>query len=257
MEGIHVEILGADGSLRSKSRLIVLSCENPEKCDLYTKKKLCIGKVCKFAELRTETGCTKRSKKYHDQLKSWRENYKDLIGNIKIFVPQGICKIQNFFYLQAIRSIGTTSHLIKNAWLDEGRLDGELLNRICNYRPVNLIREPIPSYQKKTIPRLVQDLYNYHNELYCKLSPKNQQKKELHTNVGRFAFLQTCLPSTFFTGNKKWVWNGRTLIAEDFPVSPLGLPLNSAKKIAIEPNENTWIKIDNDSQVDFNTVFLD
>lgn len=243
------------GSSNDKARLFEVTCEDPSKCDVYTKCQSCVLTSsfgsCKYGKKKVTVGYTKRARKFTkwiDDAQRTADSYpkvETFRGSNRIF------KIGEFWCIpNSISSI--LGNKVKK-WVPADEMTPELLEMICTSRPTNLVGDVIKSYQEDAVPKLISDLSANYPDLFDMLSPEQQQRLEKVNYEGRSADITTCNPGNYIFGSTTWKWDGTNLTTNRM----LFAPAPGEILVQVTPNKGSPVMITSNDQVNNQTVFLD
>lgn len=269
MELINVGLYG-DGSRKSRLRAEYIHCDHAEECSTYKKGKcFCVttpfGIECPIGTVSFVDGGLKNSKAYSRIWSSAKENpcyhklyypyheYITCIGQ-KAFITIPYVRIEEqgeklFCYDPGFR--------MNRLLVDEDKLTPENIKRICEYQPHAMMGGVIEDYQKKSVPLFLNQLSKTFPERFQEFV-KAEPDYEIKTPdyVGRRAKLLTCNRSEVYFDNKQnqFRFDGDWLVCEKYRSSftPFG---SSTAEIRIKATEDMVVKITNNNQVTWETVF--
>ena len=238
-----------------------IACRNPQGCDLFTKSNTCLltsgMSSCSFGQKTRVDGPTKRSRNFHSWMTEQRRENAEFINKLSTNQAYNrIVKINGYYYLPYAHMGGMVfgdGSPMSSQWVAEPAMTAELLDRICKAKPRALMGGVIESYQNKEVPKFLSDLRMFFPDLFALLSDDNQKRAASVSNIGRVADITTCLPGSYVFADKRWTWDGATLIG----TSMLFQPVKGSIVIAITPERGQPVKITDDAQVGPDTVFLD
>lgn len=252
------------GSKSDRARYTIYQCCNKENCDAFNRGKCFMlnglgGKSCPYGRRSGETGYTPRARGYWTFLRDSKEKYAEhayklshlsftcVIGE---YVHIGLPHLKN--YVNPI-----PEELISEALIVKEKFSIDFVVKLVKFRPLALMGGEISSYQKEDVPKFLLQLKRYFPELYAELlvrEPWVKDKIESISYKGKRALVKTLLPSKVGLSTNVLEWDGKLLTAQGKDVLFWGL---SDEKIAIEPNDKTYVAIlENDSVTD-DTVFID
>lgn len=141
----------------------------------------------------------------------------------------------------------------------------ELIRDICSFRPQAIMGGEIRSYQKEVVPRFIAHLKEVlpgKYEEFIKAYPEFDKEID---HVGRKALLKTINPSyvhyksrNYPNLNSDWYWDGEQLKYVSGYVSSFSVAKNyDIGEISLVPTDKTVVKIEDNKQVNSDTVFLD
>jgi hypothetical protein len=207
--------------MSKRCALFVLSCENPEACDLYVKEKSCLHQGatqrCPFGRKSCNEGPTNRSVSFYSTMQKWREANADVLNALKPLKAQHRIFRANGKYYLPYHFMDKGWHdggLLENRWISEEHLTTEFLEKLCNLRPRAMMGGEITSYQKEEVPKFISDLKHHYPEIFERLPDDQKARVETISYVGRKADLTTCNPSEFTITGDRWEWDGKTLIGK-------------------------------------------
>lgn len=273
-EAINVALYG-DGSRNARLRAEYIYCDRHDMCSAYAHGKcfgvtIPFGNTCPYEKVRRVDGGTKHSKaylrvtqqaknnpKYHalrypinDRVTTIGDEVYLVLPYADISYKDGRIEMDSF---SLIKSTGTI--------MPADALTPEVIMRICNHRPRRFGGEVIENYADKTIPAFFNDLKERlpdKYEAFRQAYPDYEIKEMNYT--GRFAKLSTIKRESTVKdaiGNR-YHFDGDWLVCEDYrsAIGPI-VPFGESTEIRIKITDGMKTKIESNSQVTENTVFVD
>jgi hypothetical protein len=272
---IHTGIYGGKslfGGKESPLRAEEIVCENCEKCDLY-KNKCCLrvtdgfaDNYCKYGNVNKTQGYTSRAKKYY----SFRHKYTIDDTYDKLSYPHKtlISKIGDYYLLKLPYCCINGGKLANNifgsnmSFVKCEEFNIETIKKICEFKPQSMMGNVITDHQEKSVPELIFQIKNNYNELYRELIEKYPDLDVSPNHIGKKALLSTInvgevmykgCDSTFY---ETWYWDGEYLTYKNGYISKPNICRSfSIVEYKIKPNENTYIEITDNAQVNEKTIF--
>jgi hypothetical protein len=246
-----------------KAQCQTIECSNSENCDLFKRgecaiRKGLLGGECPYGKWQTETGYTRRAKRFHGWISERKERCEG-VGYLK--APKRLGIVGDFVYLPY-------SHINKDGglfsastlFMPVSEFTCDKIKELCLYRPEAIMGGEITSYQKEVVPLFILHLSEIMPELYrelCDAWPRAKKIVEKHSNVGRKALLSTVVPNVgVLTGIHRddWVWDGEYLTMTNKEASSM---LVKHSEVRIKPVDGETVKICSEDQVNEKTVFVD
>lgn len=251
----------------------IISCECPEKCELYSKGNCIIsgGYYCPYGDKRRVVGFSRMASKFYSWINDFEKAHKD-VYRAELKKPE---KLEYFIDLVYI----TISHLCLNEEIqfvagggifsnDKPIIKREHFNadfikkQILNFKPRSLMGGTIYDYQDKEVPKFLLWLKQLDNALYEEVKEMcpNLPIFKFMTNVGRKAVLQTLNPNI---GTFKdihggiWTWDGEYLCSNNTHASFTLIETREIQECRLKPKDNVVVKVCDDAQVNDNTEFID
>ncbi len=256
---------------KNHAEVEVYGCCNSEHCELYAKGQCTMLGFfydrCPYSNFEKLTGPTPAAKSYNKFINENKEKYKDVLNALTSTASKVMAKVGDYVYLPY-------SHLNMNTDLPFKRYESVFVKgdtflklsdfniknilSIVYFRPHAMMGGEITSYQNEVVPKFVEHLSEKFPELYEELIEKDPDFKITTINhVGRTAVLKTLNPGSIFTkNNETWEWTGTDLISHNYrPLFAIVDFENAVTKL--KPTENAAIKVENETQVNENTIYLD
>lgn len=256
-----------------KQRCEVLSCNACEKCDLYKSgncvfSNMAFGRInCIHSKFFSEEGYTKRARSFT----SWFTKKKSQYGeNLVDVVKTGygkLCIVGGDYVFLPYPFFDNYNNPLK--WIERGhfvpidKFDVEAIHTICTYRPLTLFDyEEIKDYQKKHVPKFLQDLRDTMPDLYndfLTAYPDYKETAENHVKnfIGRKAKISTLKEGSVVLDCHKNAWKIKSgkLVCENWGTwLPFG---RTPTKTEITITDDMIYEIKDNSSVCGNTVFVD
>lgn len=224
---------------------------------------------CPHGKVSTETGFTKRARKFHEWIMERKERYADKLYLLKS-APHKIFKVDGgymlpYSYMNMCEKVNFRSHghIFSSgcSFIADEDMTPEALVTLVHFKPQAMMGGEIKDYQKEVVPKLVKDLQDFYPELYSgmvKHDPSISDMVENYSYVGRKALLSSLKPCDVQFGKRekdKYVWDGEYLTGKhDILFSPVKAKETTVK---ILPEEGESVTIHDNSQVDSETIFID
>lgn len=248
-----------------------VDCNHHERCELYRRGQCAalrfLGTCIYTNELR-EDGPTKRSK----GIGAWVAEKKATFAGVGTLAQPRpkMARVGDYVWLPyaLTDSIRTGKQALIRDSRDEfvpcAEFTVDLIVKLCEAVPRTLFGEPIPSYQREEVPKLVAHLVEVFPEMVADVAARSQRVRDILatlTRVGRKARLATVRPGIglLSSGAKepgRWAWDGQTLTCVDRAGFPPFTPFN-ATRVTVTPGPDACVYITDDAQVDASTVFVD
>lgn len=254
-----------------KQRCEVLSCNACDKCGLYKSGKCVFENAferrnCIHSRFTCEEGCTKRARTYYSWFEKKKKTYGDALVDAVQLGYNKLCVVGGDYVFLPYAFFDNYVNPLK--WIEKGHFvplenfTPDAIYEICQFAPRALIGGVITDYQKKHIPKFLQDLSEVMPDLYKEFLEKYPDYKETaekHVNnyIGRQAKISTLKEESVILDchNNEWKIENGKLVCEKWKTwLPFG---NTPTRVEITITDDMVYKItDNDSVTD-KTVFLD
>lgn len=259
-------------SKNDKARCTWTTCNNSENCGLHARGECSYVSTfgwqrCPYGKCHSETGFTRRARKYRIWIQERKERFADVLDKLKshsgvmavvgdyIFLPYDrIARNEAIPFLAKDGLFHNGSSFLKR---ESFTIDAVM--SICSFRPQALLGGEITSYQKEVVPKFILHLSENMPDMYeklCAVYPRAAEIISEHSNVGREAILETLNPNIGVFEDihgGKWRWDGEYLTSEDSHAS--FMLVNRFTELRIKPAPKQWVKITDDAQVTENTEF--
>lgn len=277
---INVMLYGVQDG-RNKNRAEIVRCDRTDKCSFY-KKGCCLNvtsflrKGCAYGSVSVVNGYTSRAKKGIDF--NYRYRTDELYGALKHPLDWRVALIDDIVVLNltfaicskerwnswehkweeiddyAVRECGFSTGTYSYIPLEELTVD--VLNRIIKYKPTAIMGGEITDYQKTIVPNLLFEISKALPDLYEKLTAEHPEVKDIVPNfVGKFAYIHSLPDETVLnTNNGKFVKRGEYVFCEKYKSAFLPFNANTSE-VSIKITKDMLVKIENNNQVDENTIF--
>lgn len=261
-----------------KAKLTVISCANPEGCEAFAAGKCAEvgmifgGRQCPHSSFKSETGFTKRARKFREWISDKKEAHKDTLYALKAG-PKRIFMVDGGYVMNAYSHINmnpnvpwkSKSNLFMSgmAFLKTEDVTAEALKSIVEYRPQAMIGGEITSYQLEVVPKFIKDLMVHFPELFellCSVKPELKERYVEVSAIGRKALLSTVRPGPITFGKDDynvWDWDGEHLTSSHTRNLWFEKFASDEVLIRCKPKSNVEIVIEREDQVDSNTQFTD
>jgi hypothetical protein len=278
-EIIHASIYDPANAIFSsrrsdRARCTVVRCGDKDKCGLYARGECAYISLigwhrCPYGEVFTETGFTRRARKYRVWLNERRERYKD-VGRLTSHTTR-LAIVGEYVFLpyahmtmnESIPFLAPGGFLRKdNCFLPLENFTVETIRSIVGFHPHAVMGGEIRAYQEKSVPQFLAHLKEEMPDLYAealKEIPGIKQRSVLNS-VGRKAYLDSLKAGVVIRSGKKhittWKWTGTVLESQD--ASVLGIPPGLKTKetrAVITPQEGQTVEITSEDQVDEDTQY--
>lgn len=266
---INVGLYG-DGSRSSRLRAEYIYCDRADECSLYKSGKCFnvttpFGRRCPIGERRCVDGGTKRSNKFYDvsceaktdscyaKLKYPHHEFVGRIGDDAYLCPPYVEIKECDGWLSASDpGFGCNWVVVKRDVLTP-----ENLNRVCSYRPRNLMCDTITEYQKETVPNFLHQLSLLFPDEYAALISEHPEYAEKKPNfIGRIAKLATCNPACeYMDGKNVFRMEGDWLVCDCYK-SAFTPFWGEGAILKIQLTDEMRVKVTDNAQVLPETVLL-
>lgn len=255
-----------------KQRCEVLSCNACDKCDLFKSGK-CVfqdGFVrtnCIHSKFSSEQGYTKKARSYSGWFEKKRKLYGDaLIDAVKVGYSK-LCIVGGDYVFLPYSFFDNYVNPLK--WVEKGhfvpieKFNADAIYEICHYIPITLFnREEITDFQKKEIPKFLQDLSEVMPELYKEFLqkyPNYKETAEKHVSnyIGRKAKISTLKEGSVVRDchNNGWEVRDGKLVCDNWKTwLPFG---KTPTKTEITITDDMIYEITDNFSVTDKTVFVD
>lgn len=287
MRQINVDLYGGKPIFGGKEKPLVaryIHCDDCDKCSLYAEGKclnvycpLTVG--CPFGKMLCVKGYTSRAAKYYE----FKNNIKQDPTYKKLDYPSDsslVCIVGDTLIIRlkwvVIQPYGTdkkydyNDKIINNKWVLSDPWKGysiskkliitkeectpEILNEFFTFVPRSLMGDRIDKYQEEIVPSIVTELKRKVPEIYKSLIDKYPEYIKEDNWVGKTAYIYSLVDgSTLITDRGTFVKKGEYLTGT-YKSSFLPFGANVAD-LKIKITEKMTYKIDDNSQVNENTVF--
>lgn len=250
-----------------RGKVIVYSCDKTEKCPHYNKGKcICeyqfLGQMlCSNARrIDIYSPTTSRSVKYND----WKaEVYKEYSTDI-LCDNKKICKVADYVYVPLPylhNYVNSLSGIQNGHFISNKNFNADMVQEIITFKPYALMGGEIKNYQRKEIPKFIQQLKEEFNELYEEWSKKYKDTAEKYkitaSNIGRSAYISTLKQGSkiYDRHDNEWIVDGENIICEKWKTwLPFG---KTATIVKIKITDDMIYKIENENITDENTKYVD
>ena len=203
----------------------------------------------------------KFQKQYPDLEDKYRCKYPNAGENLSGVIYAGLSYLDNYVnpltkeYPEYFR----TSKYIKESAFDDKKFVEDLLN----FKPLAMIGGVIESYQNEELPKFLQSLKYYNNELYNKLLAFDKVKElnQSFSPVGKTVKVHTLKPSKVsllknlmsFSMNESYFWDGEKIVITLGDKSSKEYNLNT---LYFTPNNDYIVKVVEEESVTPQTEFV-
>lgn len=247
-----------------RERVSVYKCSNCENCNAYKKKKCVMlngiwGHSCPYGTIEKKEGFTKAARKCGYLVSEYKGKYGDVEYALKPL--NFVCEIGDYVYL-GLPHLNGYNNPIRNSdfFVDDDMIKKEdfipeFIVELIKYRPCALMGGEISSYQKEYVPKFCDQLKRFMPDMYtrvCEIYPEIRSLVENIDYTGKIAKLMTLLPGKVELSTDILQWDGELLHGEGRQISFWNL---KDEEVTIIPNENTMVKIRDNSTVTDETEF--
>lgn len=254
----------------ARATTVTCSCES---CPLLSQKQCVmlriLGDNCPYGTRRTESGPTRRAAKFH----SWiSERRKRSVSKVTNPPPQKLTFIGDYVFLPYSHAnmctavpfgkhstgFNSGSDFMKREYWTLANL-----LKLIDFRPQALFGGEISSYQKESVPLLIQHVREVDGEMWSQLIAARPQYDVAPNYVGRKALVRTlAYPITIPAKDSRypvsWAWDGQKLTTTSVNaysdtwggVKPESLIMELA------PDERAEVVVKDNSWVTSETVFV-
>lgn len=287
MKQINVDLYGGKSIFGGKEEPLVaryIHCDSSDKCSLYAEGK-CLNVYglqlaeCPFGKMSSVKGYTSRAAKY----RTFKNNIQQDPTYRKLDYPSDsslVCIVDNILIIRlkwvvvqpynVDKKCDYNDKIINNKWMLSDPWKGfdrikkliitkeectpEILNEFFSFVPYSLMGGRIDNYQEKIVPSIITELKRKVPEIYKSLVDKYPEYIKEDNWVGKTAYIYSLTDgSTLTTDRGTFIKDGEYLIGT-YRSSFLPFGATTAD-IKIKITEKMIYKIDDNSQVDENTVF--
>lgn len=267
-------------TLQDKGKCTIYYCEKADTCELL-KRGQCINNSvfscrCPYGSVNTEYGFNKKSKQCHPWIEQMKKEYGQY-NRIKGSPPDKLAVVGEFVYIPYAHMTMNTALPIEQhsslflsgtSFIRIEQFTIETIKSIVDFRPYALMGGEITQYQLETIPKflvhLMEEFYFLYKEFITKY-PEYITKYKLvdRSYIGRTALLKTTNPYNISIGKDKFSWNGTCLTSIEYNTLWIDVKNSNGSKaikeisVNIVPADDAVIEIENNGQVNDNTVFVD
>jgi len=250
-----------------KGKVIAYSCNKTEECPHFNKGKcVCeyqlLGQVlCPNAKrIDIHSPTTSRSVKYID----WKaEVYKEYSTDV-LCDNKKICKVADYVYVPLIylhNYVNSLQGIQNRHFISNENFNVDMVQKIITFKPYALMGGEIKNYQRKEIPKFIQQLKEEFNELYEEWSKKYKDTYEKYritaSNIGRNAYINTLKQGSkiYDCYDNEWIVDGENIICKQWKIwLPCGRTPTTVK---IKITDDMTYKIKDDNITDENTKYVD
>lgn len=268
METIYfwVNSLNFRNKANDRAYSIEIKCNNSKNCEAF-KMGTCVllrnqygsNPSCPYGEKITSFGFTQRAKNFY----SWINKEKESKGGEKTGLKapkERITSVGDYFYLPYSRIRDTKDIEFSGYFLDKKLLNSSTLTKILEFRPLTWFNDEIPSYKREDLPKFVNDLKLFQNDLFNELikdCPKALVYVKNKDLIGRSVILKTINKNVeVIHKDEKWIWDGENLKTKEKQVHFLDLEYQEIS-VSIKPTDSTTIKVSSEDQINSKTIFID
>lgn len=281
---VHAHIFKPHNALfksvrNDKAECHTIRCTHSDQCGLFARGECSWRRsfgwsACPYGKPSTETGFTKRARKYHDWIHEREERHKG-IGTLSSHTDM-MAEIGDYVFLpyshmtsnENVPFVAKGGAFLKgNAFLPKESFTIENIIKICEFRPqsLNLFGggDPeIKSYQAEEVPKFLIHLSEQMIGVFDELCTVYPRAREIVDNISykeRKAVLATVVPNvgTFVDiHGGKWTWDGTYLVSTNSRASFMLVGRREIVELRIKPAENAVVKVTCNEQVDKNTKLL-
>lgn len=252
-----------------KAEFKVVYCSNSENCNLFKMGKCMMLSIehekCPYGKLESETGFTPKAKNYHKWIE---ERQKKIEGIKKLKKAQKIDIVGDYVWnpfdlWTKDRSIASTRERLLfyagQQFIEIEKFTPSFINKMVHAKPQAAFGGIISKWIQEDVPKMLQQIKEVLPNVYkewASLYPKDAERFEIKTHVGRTAILQTLAPGKVWEDKKKgsFYWDSKHLISEDF--YDLWFPFKGQAYVKINPKPLTEVKIISDDLVKEDTIFV-
>lgn len=250
----------------------IISCEYPEKCELYAKGNcVAFDNNCPYGRKDRVIGYSRLANKFRTWIREFEEKHKDVYKS-KLTQPKKLEYFMDLVYIpisyldlnENIEFVNGGGYFTNiKPIVKREHFNAEFVsNQILNFTPHVLFGGIITDYQDKEIPKFLLWLKQVDNSLYKEVKEMNPTHSGFvaMTNVGRKAVLQTLNPNVgvfkdIYGGI--WTWDGEYLCSNNSHTSFTLIETREIHECRIKPNGNVVVKVCEEEQVNDNTEFID
>ena len=271
----HKPSLFGKGKKTEKSQLHVYTCDNCTDCDAY-KKGQCInvgnvfGARCPIGKKSVSNGYTPRANAYYDQIRGWKEKYKDTYHKLDS-APKRITKVPTgwmlpYSYMAMNESVPFKSKesLFSGGCpflLDED-MNADVISSILSFRPQAMMGGEIKSYQQESVAKFIKDFSDNYPDEFNNVASGIERVNlilESYDYKGRKAYLKTVKAGVRVKVSKNdyWDWDGEKIYKEDVKFMIFQPVSWSGCYASFTPDDKATIEITDNNQVTVDTKFAD
>jgi len=276
-EIIDVNLYGGPSIFKGREtpmEAVVTTCDTHHDCSFY-RDGHCLAlrgfltAGCKHGGSTTHKGYTSRARKFGEFRNKWasHEKYNQLSRP-----PKKLGIIAGEVYFPYEHVIITEDCKVKEpdlgsrpAYIPLDKFTIDLIEDICLLRPQAFFGGTIASYQKETVPLFLAHLKEVLPDLYKQFKEAHPELVRDISYVGRKALLRTIKPSkvhykskNYPDLNEEWEWDGDYLHYTGGRVSSVNVTRDyEIVDFILKPTDKSVITIEDDSQVQDSTVFVD
>jgi hypothetical protein len=259
-----------------------LHCSKAQECS-YFKEGSCrsLGALlrsgCKHGHFTSEKGYTSRAKKYRAFKEKWEahEKYRalhsasDKLGVIggEVVFPYPYCLVERGG--NGMMRIKDPTFHNATGYIPLEEFTPEFIHSVCTFRPQAIMGGTIQSFQDEVVPRFLAHLEEVLPEKYAEFVAAYPEFNKEIDHVGRKAYLTTLNPSfihyksrSYPDLNSTWYWDGEYLTYEEGYLNGVtafsgGSGSYTVENYTLKPDDKLTVKVEQNSQVNKNTVFVD
>lgn len=266
---VHFNLFRPDKTIfkqnkNDKAEVQTISCCNSDNCGLF-KRGECSFRIafsssrCPYGQYSIYTGFTRRARGYYDWYRKQEKRYEGVkfLNRPKMMAVVGDYIFLPYSFMDMCKDLPWSGPFLKKE-----DFTVETIIKLINFRPKALLfNNEITEYQKEIPPLFLKHLFEQMPELFeqvIKADGTIKKRFEKFSNIGRKAVLETITPNV---GQLKdihgglWTWDGELLHSKNSHAS--FVLVDKFKEIIIIPEEKQAITINDEGQVNKNTIFID
>lgn len=249
-----------------REKVSLYTCCNKNNCDAYKRKKCVMlnglwGHQCPYGKINRREGYTKAAKNCGKLVGEYKQRYGDVAYAVSSL--GFICNIGDYVFLNLphldnyVNPIRNNEFFVSEDMIKKEYFTPEFVVELIKFRPRAVFGGEITSYQKEEIPKFCTQLKRYMLDMYKKVMSIFPEIENLVNNIdysGKYAKVKTLLPGKVALGIHTLKWDGDKILAKGKQQTSWGL---TDEEIVITPNDNTYVKIIDNSTVTDETEFRD
>lgn len=244
---------------------IVVSC-SCESCPLLAQKKcvhISLFQSCPYGDWDETCGPTKRAKNFVAWMRERKAQHN--VGWDLERPPTRLEFIGDYVYVPYAHAAHESQlSFIRGAFLRRSDWTIETVLALIDHRPRAIFGGEIASYQKESVPLLIQHIREVDPDMWRQLISVRPQYDVAPNYVGRTALIRTLAHPISISPYKDeypvaWEWNGKTLTTTSQHAYGSTWGHIKAESVAIEivPAVNAAVTVEHNAWVTPDTVFVD
>ena len=249
-----------------RERVTLYTCCNKDNCDAYKRGKCVMmnglwGHKCPYGQKRSETGFTKAAKNCGKLIREYKDKYESVVYAAKNL--EFVCYIGDYVFLNLphlinyVNPIRDRSFFIDEDIIKKDDFTPEFVVEIIKFKPYALMGGEITSYQANEVPKFCTHLKRHMPEMYERVKaiyPEVDKYIKDINYIGKYAKVKTLLPGKVGISIYNCEWDGNVIRGTG---KGLGIFDLKDAEVIINPNDDTYVKIADNTTVTEETEFRD